>query len=273
MRSFVLLLIAVFALQQDANWLVKALTTQPSSSNTHQGKRRPFQLLRASTDASTNDATLSPALKDYSNEAASLFGNVRIPAALFAGAAAGSAFALPLSAGVTEGLKVEMVKRLYALLMMGALSAEIVAVVVSTLTMGALATQSTLRKTTSLGAFLDDFYNLEWISTRMHFLSGIMFFSVGTGLRAWITIGCPIIAKAALGIILSSSLLCLSFWIPLEGDSFLDGVFKLPLKYVGALWQRSKKSGMFAATLTLTFTTMLYILGNIPHIYYYLIKP
>ena len=43
-------------------------------------------------------------LKDYKSEASSLFGNIRVPAALFAGASAGAAFAMPVAAA-GEGLK------------------------------------------------------------------------------------------------------------------------------------------------------------------------
>ena len=119
MKAFFLFLIAMPALQPDANLLVNALTTP---LNRIRQRRAPVFQLQSSSDAAS-------VRKDYSSEAAGLFGNVRIPAALFAGAAAGAAFALPL--GVSEGLKVGLVKRLYALLMMGSLSSEIVAVVVS----------------------------------------------------------------------------------------------------------------------------------------------
>ena len=261
MKAFFLFLIAMPALQPDANLLVNALTTP---LNRIRQRRAPVFHLESS-------AVAASVRKDYSSEAAGLFGNVRIPAALFAGAAAGAAFALPL--GVSEGSKVGLVKRLYALLMMGSLSSEIVAVVVSTLTLGALSTQDAPRSATSLRGYLGDYYDLEWISAKLHFLGGVLLFSVATGLRAWITIGCPIIARAALGIILSSTLLWLSFWRQLEDDSFLDGVTKLPVRYVGALWQRSKRSGMFAASLALTIVTTFYIFGNILHLYQYFSNP
>jgi len=49
------------------------------------------------------------------------------------------------------------------------------------------------------------------MAVRWHFLSGVLFFLIGIGLRAWISIACPVVAKVALGIILSSATLCVAF--------------------------------------------------------------
>ena len=246
------------------------LPAQALQSRLSRAKPR-FSFLRLSSEikGGATAAAASAELQDFSNEATGLFNNVRIPAALFAGASAGATFALPLVA--SEGLKVGMVKRIYALMMMGALSSEVVAVVVSTLTMGALSTQSKKRTAVSLHDFLLNYYELEWSSTRLHFLSGVLLFSLAIGMRAWISISCPVVAKAALGIILSSTLLCLSFWRQLEGDSFMDGVVQLPARYAGALIRRSKQSEFFAASFTLTLVTALYIIMSIPHVAKYLL--
>mmetsp|Transcript_12105 Transcript_12105/g.22507 ORF Transcript_12105/g.22507 Transcript_12105/m.22507 type:complete len:269 (-) Transcript_12105:261-1067(-) len=217
---------------------------------------------------------------DFSNEAAALFGNVRIPAALFAGAAAGSAFALPLMETAEGSLRIGLVKRLYAVLMMGALSSEVVAVVVSTLAVTALGTQSKALKqqqqqenvaTTSLHDFLAQHYDLEWLTTRLHFFSGVILFSVAIGLRAWISIACPIISRAALGIVLSSTMLCLSFWRQLDETVSMEHVMSLPWRYTHALWTRARTSGMFATSLIMSVATAIYILANIPHVYHYLL--
>jgi len=76
-------------------------------------------------------------LKSYASEASNLFGNLRVPASLFAGASVGAAFAMPIDG--PEGLKIGLVKRLYALLMISSLACQVVVVVVTTCTMGALA--------------------------------------------------------------------------------------------------------------------------------------
>ena len=258
------LLLTAAALQLQPRTLARALITTTSTRR----QTRPPTKTRISP---TTHIILRGGAEeiDYAGEAAGLFGNIRIPAALFAGASAGAAFALPI--GMNESMKIATVKRVYALMMMGALSSEIVAVVVSTLTMGALSTQTKPHTAPSLRDYLRDYLDLEWVSARIHFLGGVLLFSLATGLRAWISIACPVVANAALGIILSSTVLCLSFLAQLEGGTFSDGFFRLPLRYTHTLVNRSKHSKMFAVSLAFSLATTLYIIGSIPHVYKYLL--
>jgi hypothetical protein len=245
----------------------------------------PFLLLQHATAFATKRMNLTPSvttalrqtgvaleeLKDYSGAASSVFGNVRIPAALFAGASAGAAFALPLAS--SEGLRVGLVKRLYALLMMGALSSQIVAVVLVTLSVASLTTLESKTLTSSVGQLLRQDYELEWVGCRWHFLSGVLMFVVGIGLRAWITIGCPVIAKAALGIIVSAALLCLAFIQDLkQGGEMVNGFFKLPVRYVQLLLARAKSKPLFALAFVAGSLTNIYILSKLPHIVKYLMS-
>jgi hypothetical protein len=222
---------------------------------------------------STDDHPDGVELKDFRGEASNLFGNVRIPAALFAGASTGASFAMPLAA--SEGLRLGLVKRVYALLMMAALSSAIVAVVVSTLTVGSLSTHAT-PKTYSVNELIQQHYELEWASTRFHFLSGVLYFVVGIGLRAWVSIACPVIAKAAVGIILSCTLLCVAFIQEAESKgpsaSCMDGVLQLPLRYCTALFRRARTRPLFTAALLMSLTSWGYTLANIPHVIHFLNK-
>jgi hypothetical protein len=212
--------------------------------------------------------------KDYTGAAAALFGNIRIPAALFAGASVGSAFAMPLAAG-SEGLKLGLVKRLYALLMLAAVSSQVVAVVVSTLAVAALNTRG-VSATINVKALIEQDYNLEWIAARWHLLSGVLFFLVGIGFRAWVTIGCPVIAKAALGMITSATLLCMAFIqdSELSEGGLLGGMWSLPVRYVKLLVQRFQRKGssLFAIALAVATVTSLYTVCKVPHIVNWLSK-
>jgi hypothetical protein len=231
--------------------------------------------LSRSTEAiSTDDHPDRAELKDFRGDASNLFGNVRIPAALFAGASTGASFAMPLAA--SEGLRLGLVKRVYALLMMAALSSAIVAVVVSTLTVGSLSTHAT-PKTYSVNELIRQHYELEWASTRFHFFSGVLYFIVGIGLRAWVSIACPVIAKAAVGIISSCTLLCVAFIQEAEtkkgpSASCMDGVLQLPLRYCAALFRRARTRPLFTAALVMSLTTWGYTLANIPHVIHFLNK-
>lgn len=210
-------------------------------------------------------------LKSYASEASALFGNLRIPAALFAGAAAQQAFAMPISSTASEGLKIGIVKRLYALLMVGCLASQIVTVVVSTCCMTAMALGPVHKtKAKSVGDLLDSEYDLEWISVRLCFLGGLGCYAIAVGLRAWVTIVCPVFATASLGVIISSTLLCLAFVrnsLRFRGDDFL---VKMPLQFAKLVFQRAKKDGMFALAMITHLITWIHIVMNIPHIWTYL---
>ena len=211
----------------------------------------------------------SEALQDFRGQASALFGNIRIPAALFAGASAGAAFAMPLSMQ-SESLKFGLVKRLYALLMMGALSSEIIAVVVSTVTVASLSARES-PKTKSVSDLLEQSYAFEWITARLHFLMGVMYFVLGMGFRAWITIACPIIAKAALGTILSAALLCVAVVMEVETtQAFVGNFFTMPWKFTKLFAARAKRKPLFALALALSATTGGYILYQTPHVLTYL---
>ena len=66
------------------------------------------------------------------------------------------------------------------------------------------------------------------------------------GLRAWVTIACPVFAKAALGVIVSSALLCVSFIEHLQqggGGELLDGFVKnFPLSIFNCSWNAQRET-------------------------------
>eukprot|EP00580_Thalassiosira_gravida_P000950 CAMPEP_0201615962 /NCGR_PEP_ID=MMETSP0492-20130828/32691_1 /ASSEMBLY_ACC=CAM_ASM_000837 /TAXON_ID=420259 /ORGANISM="Thalassiosira gravida, Strain GMp14c1" /LENGTH=266 /DNA_ID=CAMNT_0048083793 /DNA_START=26 /DNA_END=826 /DNA_ORIENTATION=- len=206
-------------------------------------------------------------LKSYASEASSLFGNLRVPASLFAGASVGAAFAMPI--GGPEGLTIGLVKRIYALLMISSLACQTVVVVVSTCTMGALALGA-VEKTKSVGDLLELDYSLEWITARFFFLTGTGCFSVGSGIRAWITIGCPIFARASLGMIISATLLSFAFVRDTSRHGKDKLLHKLPVKFVKLLIQKAKKDWMFALSLLVYSITWTYIIVNAPHVWMWL---
>jgi hypothetical protein len=134
--------------------------------------------------------------------------------------------------------------------------------------------------TSSVGELLQQEYELEWVTVRFHFLSGLVMFIVGIGIRAWITIACPIIAKAALGIILSTAALCMAFIQDLEQQQqqksssvgLLDGVVRLPVNYLKSLAKKSTKKPLFAIASIGMLLTSTYIVASIPHVVHWLSK-
>jgi hypothetical protein len=289
-RTSAVLVVMVSLLQ---NTVVSALLKNPWHATVKHhplGRTTNLQNLPEQQNAATEQTLSPPQQQDYAAVASALFGNVRIPAALFAGAATASAFAMPLQDGL-DGLRVGMAKRLYSIIMMGALSSQIVVVLVTTLAVSSLSTKdaamsySSPPTTTgsSLTDFLMDRYELEWLATRIHFFGGVLLFFLGIGLRGYITIECPIVAKAALGVILSSTVLCLAFWRHLDdgevssassstsSDARSFPTMGLPWRYCRALWKRSMTSAWFALSMILSMSTLAYIVFSIPHISQYLI--
>jgi len=245
--------------------------------------------------------------QSHAAEAASLFSNVRIPAVLFAGASAGAAFALPIVVG-EDTLKVGLVKRLYALLMIGALSSQLVVIVVATLALEAIAhgrhekqvqqdeelvstsvAVPRRRSSPSLSDFVAAHYELEWIATRVHFFAGVLAFALGSGIRAWIFVACPVVAKACLFLILSATTLAVAFLQENDGliSTSSSGVvtsnnsnkylnignwlgIRTVCRYWRLLWGRAIRNPWFAAALVFSALTHCYILGNVRHVYVYL---
>ena len=105
--------------------------------------------------------------KDFSAQTSSLFSNIRVPAALFAGASAASAFALPILP--SDSLVVGFAKRIYALLMTGALSSQLIAIIVSTTCMFSIAVYEHA-PTTSVNDFIAEHYEFEWCAILVNFV-------------------------------------------------------------------------------------------------------
>ena len=99
------------------------------------------------------------AAKDYSGEASNLFNNVRTPAALVAGATFGAVFALQPAYG--DAKIIGLAKRVHMLLGVAAFSAELIAVLVSSITLGRLGSKS-LSGASSGASSVTEFIDLEY---------------------------------------------------------------------------------------------------------------
>jgi len=245
------------------------------AGNLHDNTRRKGSNGDDDDDAET--AASKANSSKYAPDASSLFANVRIPAALFAGAAAGAAFGMPIA--TSDGLKVGLVKRVYALCMIACLSSQLIAIVVSTLALEALARKRHLNAEAgsaaplTLSDFMEQNYDLEWTTTKLHFFAGILTFVFGSGIRSWIAISCPVVAKAALLLILSATALAISFLE--EGDAGCSNdkplkLIRLAIKYWRLMFQKSLRNPWFGISFLLSLVTYGYILMNVNHVYQYL---
>jgi hypothetical protein len=208
-------------------------------------------------------------LKDCGEAVAGLFGNLRIPASLVAGASLGSAFAMPLNA--SDGLKLGMVKRIYALLMMGSLASMLLVVLVATVTMNDIVICPT-RRSKSVGDYIEENYAMEWLATKINFIWGNVAFVVGASLRGWMAISCAVISKGVLGIMTSLLLVAISVFLEKEknrtGMNLLEQ-WSQAMKIVG---NRMKGNPLFGVAVIMWVSTVGYIFAEIPHIYQFLLR-
>ena len=224
--------------------------------------------------AEDNDKTPPP---DFSGQAAGLFGNIRIPAALFAGAAAAQAYAMPVTMA-NDGLMLGFAKRLYALLMIGSLASQTNTILISTVTMASLSSgkskqgdTSSPPPATSLVEWVGQHYDAEWTTVKFNFITGIVSFTLAAALRAKLTMVCPVLAAACVGVLISSTLLSLAFVDDMEGSVHNgQGLFHLPLKMLQVTWRLSTKSPLFALAALSYAVTFLFVAIKIPHLYVYL---
>uniref|UniRef100_A0A7S4STU6 Uncharacterized protein n=1 Tax=Ditylum brightwellii TaxID=49249 RepID=A0A7S4STU6_9STRA len=207
-------------------------------------------------------------LEDFGGAVGGLFGNFRIPAMLVAASTLGSAFALPFAE--TDRVLFGFSKRIYAFTMLTSLGSMVLVVILSTICMNDIAI-SPARLSTSVQQYIDDNYALEWMMVKSHFYYGTLAFVVGTAFRAWVSITCPVVGNAIVGILSSLTVISISTLLEKSrnqggGKPFRQNV----VCYLKLLLAKGKSSPLFGAGAILWATTVAYIFVKFPHVYLYL---
>ena len=172
-------------------------------------------------------------VKQFDGAASAVFNNLRIPAALVAGAAFGGAFGLQLNSA--DAFALALAKRAYVVIAVMALASELLVVVTATCALDAMNRADSLVPAETLSCWFEqNGLELENLVCTVHFFFGLLGLTAMVGLRAWITISCARIAKGTLGLIASVVLIMISM---LNRD--LD-LFKLSRRYGAALYSRIK---------------------------------
>lgn len=179
-----------------------------------------------------------------------MFNNVRTPAALVAGACFGAVFALQPAA--TDTPLVGLAKRIHMLIGVTAFSAELISVLVSSISLGRLGTRPATRileeaPPTCVHEFIEGEMELEWVTTQFNFLFGLLGLAAMVGLRAWVAFSCPLFGKIAVGFVTSALLTMLSFAQQAQGDRYSSigamGVRYIQLLLAKAVRERSLLTG------------------------------
>lgn len=206
-------------------------------------------------------------LKDFGGAVAGLFGNLRIPASLIAGASLGSAFAMPTE--LTDGPMLAFAKRMYAFSMLTSLGSMLLVVILSTICMNDITIRPG-RNSKSVYEYIEANYSLEWFTVKSNFFYGALIFVVGAAFRAWVSIACPVFGKGIVGIL--SGMTLISFSNLVEKSKIQGGgrsnrnACAQHMKEVAA---KAKTNPIFAAGFMMWITSVAYLIVKIPQMYRY----
>ncbi|VEU38540.1 unnamed protein product [Pseudo-nitzschia multistriata] len=209
-------------------------------------------------------------LLDCGGTVAGLFGNLRIPASLIAGASLGSAFALPLLE--SDGPMFGFAKRMYSFLMLTALGSMLLVVILSTICMNDIAI-SPPRRSKSVFDYINEHYSLEWITVKSNFYYGALSFVVGAAFRAWVSISCPVFGRGIVGFLTSMTLISVANLI--EKSSCQSGGCSIQQRFTkhrNEVVAKSKTNPVYGAGVLVWASSAGYLIFKIPHIYLYLSK-
>eukprot|EP00980_Cylindrotheca_fusiformis_P007070 scaffold1482_cov120-Cylindrotheca_fusiformis.AAC.12 len=216
----------------------------------------------------SSDFDSAPEKVNYGGIVAGLFGNLRIPASLVAGASLGSAFALPLAP--RDGLKLGTVKRLYALFMMGSLAGMLLTVLVSTMCMNDIAL-SPPRYADNANDYIKENYALEWMAAKSSFMWGSIVFVLGSMLRMWVFLTCPVFANGVVGIMTSLTLVSISILLEFTRRQTGQNLMQQTAESIEIVKTKIQKNHLFGVAVVMWMTTLLYLAIRTPHFLSYLV--
>ena len=191
--------------------------------------------------------------QDFRAEASNMFNNVRTPAALVAGACFGAVFALQPTA--TDAPLVGLAKRIHMLIGVSAFSAELISVLVSSISLGSLGTRPRARileesPPTCVHEFIEGAYELEWVTTQFNFLVGLLGLAAMVGIRAWVAFSCPLFGKIAVGFVASALLTMLSF-AQQSRDERHSSIGAMGVRYIQLLLAKAVRERSLLTSLAL----------------------
>ena len=148
-------------------------------------------------------AAIAP-LSDYRKDAAELFDNMRVPAALVNGAAVTTAFALVPQLG--DPAPIAVFKRVHTLLAVAVVASELLAVVTATVAINKLSEVESAPTASVVELLLSETYEFSWISVNVQFFAGLFGLAVMVLIRALASMG-PTVGRICACIMASAVLL------------------------------------------------------------------
>ncbi|CAJ1951180.1 unnamed protein product [Cylindrotheca closterium] len=211
---------------------------------------------------SSSDDEEEPASEaDHGGVVSGLFGNLRIPASLLAGASLGQAFALPFAD--MDGVLLGMMKRVYVLCMLGSFSSMLLTVLVSTTVMTDI-TLSNPRMAKSPSDYINRYYALDFMLTKINFFLGSAGFAIGSMLRGWAFLKVSQMGNGVLGIMGSFTIMTASIVLEYSrrqtGKSWV-GQLKDTLQLMR---NKTKANRLFGVGFVIWAASLVYLISRIP---------
>ena len=211
------------------------------------------------------DTPTAVALADHSKDVASLFNNMRTPAALLTGGLVplGILSAQPIDEE-NDSRGTKLIKQANVVLAVTSLLSEIIAVIYSSIAINKLV-EVPSPPTAGVAELISQHYELSWLGTNIHFLIGMMGFILLVGNRTYLMFG-QTLGKFAIGLSVASFLQALhvvnkgiamgSINKSCVQTQFATNFFKLCLRYVKIAIQNVHGFCGIAA-MVITFATVV----------------
>ena len=204
---------------------------------------------------------------DYGGVVSGLFGNLRIPAVLLAGASVAQAYAMPLSD--TDGLQLGLIKRAYVLCILGCFCSMLLTVLLSTAVMTDIAL-SNARLAKNPSEYINRYYALDYMLTKLNFFAGSAIFAIGTMLRGLIFLNFGLVAKGVLGIMGSFTLMSMGIVLEYSRRQTGKSLWGQMSDTFLLMKIKARTNKLFGIGVILFVSTLCYLVAMIPHIVEYL---
>lgn len=187
-------------------------------------------------------------LQDFTPAAVDLFSNMRVPAALIAGAVIPFGFAAMPRPVMGESRGKRLAKITSALLASFTLATELITIVYATVAVNKLR-EVVPAPSSSLMQLLQRDYEMGWLGVNVHFFAGLISLAIMSSITIWLNFGMQVGRAAAFG---ASAAVCLMIAIVNNGIHQGDGtgefrfggnLFTLTLRYLVLLARNGLHNG------------------------------
>ena len=218
----------------------------PSSSTCIDDEaNRPGQACDKEDEANEVTPGPAPPSRDWSKDAASVFNNIRTPAALLTGSSYTGINSAPIP-NEKDSFRLGTAKRLYLILSVLAFTNNLLSVLISTLALEQLTGTYVMSSASSVHDFFvqGDFESF-YVAVQTHFYLGALCISMVAGLKVYINYSCSRFASIAIKFVAAGFFMMISM-LP-------DDVMVCPVRYARILVDQARSGVAPNVTIAIVF--------------------